>query len=67
MVARAISESWDSSEEISSNECDFYDVDLYDSDVAETSEPSEEAHPCPYCYEPCRVQHYERGPYFSLL
>ena len=52
MAARAISESSDSSEEISSNESDFYDVNLYDSDVAETSEPSEEAGPRSYRYEP---------------
>ena len=56
MAARAISESSDSSEEISSNESDFYDVNLYDSDVAETSEPSEEAGPRPYRYEPRGVQ-----------
>ena len=56
MAARAISESSDSSEEISSNESDFYDVNLYDSDVAETSEPSEEAGPRPHRYEPHRVQ-----------
>ena len=56
MAARAISESSDSSEEISSNESDFYDVNLYDSDVAETSEPSEEAGPRPYRYKPRRVQ-----------
>ena len=45
-----------SSELISSNESDFYDVNLYDSYVAETSEPSEEAGPRPYRYEPRRVQ-----------
>ena len=56
MAARAISESSDSSEEISSNENDFYDVNLYDGDVAETSEPSEEAGPRPYRYEPRGVQ-----------
>ena len=56
MAARAISESLDSSEEISSNESDFYDVNLYDSDVAETSQPSEEAGPRPYRYEPRGVQ-----------
>ena len=56
MAAQAISESSDSSEEISSNESDFYDVNLCDSDVAETSEPSEQAGPRPYRYEPCRVQ-----------
>ena len=56
MAARAISESSDSSEQNSSDESDFYDVNLYDSDVAETSEPSEDTGPRPYRYEPRRVQ-----------
>ena len=47
MAARAISESSDSSEQNSSDESDFYDVNLYDSDVAETSEPSEDTGPRP--------------------
>ena len=34
----------------------FYDVNLYDSDVVETSEPSEDTGPRPYRYEPRRVQ-----------
>ena len=51
MAAGAIIESSDSSEEISSNKSNFYYVNLYDSDVTETSEPSEEAGPCPYRYE----------------
>ena len=56
MTARTISESSDSSEQNSSDESDFYDVNLYDSDVAETSEPSEDTGPRPYRYEPRRVQ-----------
>ena len=56
MAARAISESSNSSEQNSSDESDFYDVNLYDSDVAETSEPSEDTGPRPYRCEPRRVQ-----------
>ena len=56
MAARAISESSDSSEQNSSDESDFYDVNLYDSDVAETSEPPEDTGPRLYRYEPRRVQ-----------
>ena len=56
MVAQAISESSDSSEQNSSDESDFYDVNLYDSDVAETSEPSEDIGARPCRYEPRRVQ-----------
>ena len=56
MAARAISESSDSSEQNSSDESDFYDVNLYDSDVAETSEPPEDTGPRPCRYEPLRVQ-----------
>ena len=56
MAARAISESSNSSEQNSSDESDFYDVNLYDSDVAETSEPSEDTGPRPCRYEPRRVQ-----------
>ena len=56
MAARAISESSNSSEQNSSDESDFYGVNLYDSDVAETSEPSEDTGPRPYRYEPRRVQ-----------
>ena len=56
MAARAISESSDSSEQNSSNESDFCDVNLYDSDVAETSEPPEDTGPRPCRYEPRRVQ-----------
>ena len=56
MAARAISESSDSSEQNSSDESDFYDVNLYDSDVAETSEPPEDTGPRPCRYEPRRVQ-----------
>ena len=55
MAARAISESSDSSEQNSSDESDFYDVNLYDSDVAETSEPPEDRDPRPCRYEPRRV------------
>ena len=47
MAARAISESSDSSEQNSSDESDFYDVNFYDSDLAETSEPSEDTGPLP--------------------
>ena len=55
---RAISESSDSSdqEQNSSDKSDFYDVNLYDSDVVETSEPSEDTGPRPCRYEPRRVQ-----------
>ena len=42
MAARAMSESSDSSEQNSSDESDFYEVNLHDNDVAETSEPSED-------------------------
>ena len=56
MAARAISESSDSSEQNSSDESDFYDVNLYDSDVAETSEPPEDTGLRPCRYEPRRVQ-----------
>ena len=51
MAARAISENSNSSEQNSSDESDFYDVNLYDSDVAETSEPSEDTGPRPYRYD----------------
>ena len=60
MAARAISESSDSSEQNSSDESDFYDVNLYDSDVAETSEPPEDTGPRPCCYEPRRVRGTQR-------
>ena len=56
MAARAISECSDSSEQNLSDESDFYDVNLHDSDVAETSEPSEDRGPRPCLYEPRRVQ-----------
>ena len=56
MVARAISYSSNSWEQNSFDESDFYDVNLYYSDVAETSEPSEDTGPRPYHYEPRRVQ-----------
>ena len=56
MAARAISESSDSSEQNSSDESDFCDVNLYDSDVAENSEPPEDTGPRPCRYEPLRVQ-----------
>ena len=56
MVARAISDSSNSSEQNSFDESDFYDVNLYYSDVAETSEPPEDTGPRPYHYEPLRVQ-----------
>ena len=56
MVARAISDSSNSSEQNSFDESDFYDVNLYYSDVAKTSEPSEDTGPRPYHYEPRRVQ-----------
>ena len=55
MAARAISESSNSSEQNSSDESDFYEVNLYDNDVAETSEPSEDTGPRPCRYEPRRV------------
>ena len=38
------------------DESDFYVINLYDSDVAETSEPSEDTGPRRYRYEPRRVQ-----------
>ena len=56
MVARAISDSSNSSEQNSFDESDFYDVNLYYTNVAETSEPPEDTGPCPYHYEPLGVQ-----------
>ena len=55
MATRAMSESSDSSEQNSSDESDFYEVNLHDNDVAETSEPSEDTGPRPCRYEPRRV------------
>ena len=56
MVARAISDSSNSSEQNSFDESDFYDVNLYYSNVAKTSEPPEDTGPRPYHYEPLGVQ-----------
>ena len=53
MAAR---ESSTSSEEISSDENDVNECNLFDSDVEETSEPSEDVGPRPYRFEPRRVR-----------
>ena len=53
MAAR---ESSTSSEEISSDENDVNECNLFDSDVEETSEPSEDVGPRPYGFEPRRVR-----------
>ena len=54
MAAR---ESSTSSEEISLDENDVNECNLFDSDVEETSEPSEDVGPRPYRFEPRRVRH----------
>ena len=54
MVARVISYSSNSSEQNSFDESVFYNVNLYYSDVA--LEPPADTGPCPYHYEPHRVQ-----------
>ena len=48
--------SSDGSEEISAEGSEFYHINLCDSDVAESSEPSEEEGLLLYHYEPRRVQ-----------
>jgi len=53
MAAR---ESSASSEEISSDESDVNGCNLFDSDVEETLEPSEDVGPRPYRFEPRRVR-----------
>ena len=53
MAAR---ESSASSEEISLDESDVNGCNLFDSDVEETSEPSEDVGPQPYRFEPHRVR-----------
>ena len=53
MAAR---QSSTSSEEISSDENDVNECNLFDSDVEETSEPSEDVGPRPYRFEPRRVR-----------
>ena len=52
----ATRESNTSSEEISSDENDVNECNLFDSDVEETSEPSEDVGPRPYRFEPRRVR-----------
>jgi len=53
MAAR---ESNTSSEENSSDENAVNECNLFDSDVEETSEPSEDVEPRPYRFEPRRVR-----------
>ena len=53
MAARASSSS---SEEILSDGNDSNDCNLYDIDVSEMSETSQDVGPCPYRFEPRRVR-----------
>ena len=57
----AVRASSSSSEEILSDRNDSNDCNLYDSDVGEMSETSQDVGPHLYQFEPCRVQ-LEPGP-----